>query len=103
MTWNQRIAEALMIQKFTPADHRAVGSWATCKWGEMAVTRKLAGLKFGQGSFPADPLLLELGARFAMAVWADDTGYAATISERMEARAVELAEAAPRPAGAVAL
>lgn len=97
-TWNERIAEALVLTppKFTRDDVDAATSWCTCKWGEMAVQRKLVGLKFRNGMFaaPADWTMHDLGTDFTLAVCANAVAQAAALSERMEARAQELAESA---------
>lgn len=97
-TWNERIAEALILTppRFSENDHNAASSWCSCKWGEMAVRRKQAGLKFAHGlsAVPRDFRMERLGNKFTYAVMTDRVYLASKVSEEMEARALELAESA---------
>lgn len=66
-TWAERIAEAEQRGRFTPEDHINSGPWSTCAVSEYRGQFDAWHNDNGQAE-PRDPVLVNLGRQFPMAV-----------------------------------
>jgi hypothetical protein len=89
ITWRERILQARECGRFTAQDRARAARWSTCAVGELVRRRRLALVRFKNGS-PMDTTLRCFGTSFFAAVLANDVARAESTLVEIEKRVSEL-------------